>query len=277
MPGAFEIQLADGRLITQQCYPVEDADGRAVGHIWMFEDVTLERQTAEQLVNLAERDSLTGLFNRHRFNEELGRMIADAQRSGTRLALLYFDLDEFKYINDRFGHRAGDAMLIRVAGDIASQVRRNEIFSRLGGDEFAILVPDASDNILRVLAERIVRSIALIKFQFEEQTLRLTTSLGIAIYPEHAGTAEELIAHADAAMYQAKDAGKNAWRVYRRDLDDSRAMVAQLVVERPHRARARAQSAAAVFPGRFQRARRHARALRSADPHARSGRPGRRS
>jgi len=227
-PGAFEIQLADGRLITQQCYPVDGANGGAVGHIWIFEDVTRERETAEQLVYLAERDALTGLYNRHRFNEELARLIADAQRGGTRLALLYFDLDEFKYINDTFGHRAGDAMLIRVAGDVASQVRRNEIFSRLGGDEFAILVPDATDNTLSVLAERIVRTIALIKLQFETQALRLTTSLGIAIFPDHSGSVEELIAHADAAMYQAKDAGKNAWRFYRRDLDDSRAMVARL-------------------------------------------------
>lgn len=230
IPGVYEIQMTDGRLVTQHCHPVEDINGVAVGHIWIFEDITLERQTAEQLIYLAERDSLTGLFNRHRFNEELGRMLADAQRGGTRLALLYFDLDEFKYINDTFGHRAGDAMLIRVAGDIASQVRRNEILSRLGGDEFAILVPDASDNILSVLAERIVRSIAQIKFQYQEQdqSLRLTTSLGIAVYPDHADSAEELIAHADAAMYQAKDAGKNIWRVYRRDRDASREMVSRL-------------------------------------------------
>ena len=119
-PKTYEIQMADGRLITQQCHPVEDVYGGAVGHIWIFEDVTLERQTAAQLVYLAERDSLTGLFNRHRFNEELSRMLAEAQRNGTRLALLFFDLDEFKYINDTFGHRAGDAMLIRVAGDVAS-------------------------------------------------------------------------------------------------------------------------------------------------------------
>jgi len=228
VPRIYEIQMADGRQITQQCHPVEDINGGPVGHIWIFEDVTLERQTAEQLIYLAERDSLTGLYNRHRFNEELGRMIADAQRSSSRLALLYFDLDEFKYINDTFGHRAGDAMLIRVAGDVASQVRRNEIFSRLGGDEFAILVPEISDNMLRVLAERIVRSIAMLKFQFEGQSLRLTTSLGIAMYPDHAETVEELIAHADAAMYQAKEAGKNAWRIYRRDLDASREMVSRL-------------------------------------------------
>jgi len=228
VPGAYEIQMADGRLFTQQCYPVEAANGDAVGHIWIFEDVTLERQTAEQLIYLAERDSLTGLYNRHRFNEELARMIADAERSRTRLALLYFDLDEFKYINDTFGHRAGDATLIRVAGDVSSQVRRNEIMSRLGGDEFAVLVPDATDNILRVLAERIVRSIALLKFQFEGQTVRLTTSLGVAVFPDHAQRADELIAHADAAMYQAKDSGKNVWRLYRHDLDASRAMVTRL-------------------------------------------------
>ena len=227
-PKTYEIQMADGCLITQQCHAVEDVYGGPVGHMWIFEDVTLERQTAAQLVYLAERDSLTGLVNRHRFNEELGRMLADAQRSGTRLALLFFDLDEFKYINDTFGHRAGDAMLIRVAGDVASQVRRNEILSRLGGDEFAILVPEITDTGLPLIAERLVRSISAIKFEFEGQSLRLTTSLGIAVYPDHAESAEELIAHADTAMYQAKDAGKNAWRTYRHDRDASREMVSRL-------------------------------------------------
>ena len=227
-PKPYEIRLADGRLITQQCHPVEDVYGGAVGHIWIFEDVTRERQTADQLVYLAERDSLTGLYNRHRFNEELGRMLAEAQRGGSRLALFFFDLDEFKYINDTFGHRAGDAMLIRVAGEIATQVRRNELLSRPGGDEFAILVPDCTEAMLPALAERVVRSISSIAIQFENQNLRLTTSLGIAVFPEHAATAEELIAHADAAMYQAKDAGKNAWRIYRQDRDASREMVSRL-------------------------------------------------
>lgn len=226
--GTLELELADGRLITQQGHAVEDVYGRAVGHLWLFEDVTRERQTADQLVYLAERDALTGLYNRHRFNEELMRMIADAQRHTSRLALLFFDLDDFKYINDTFGHRAGDAMLIRVAGEVAGQVRRNEIFSRLGGDEFAILVPDADDEMLRVLAERITRSISLVRFQFEGESLRLTSSLGIAVFPDHAESAEELIARADTAMYQAKEAGKNAWRIYRSDLDTSQQMVSRL-------------------------------------------------
>jgi diguanylate cyclase (GGDEF)-like protein len=161
--GTLEIQLTDGRLITQGMHSVEDVYGRAVGCLWLFEDVTRERQTADQLIYLAERDALTGLYNRHRFNEELSRMIAEAQRGRTRVALLFFDLDDFKFINDTFGHRAGDAMLIRVAGEVAGQVRRNEMFARLGGDEFAILVPEISDEMLRVLAERITRSIALVR------------------------------------------------------------------------------------------------------------------
>jgi diguanylate cyclase (GGDEF)-like protein/PAS domain S-box-containing protein len=226
--GLLEIQMADGRLITQQEHAVEDVHGRQVGRLWLFEDVTLERQTAAQLIYLAERDALTGLFNRHRFNEELARMIADADRNGTRVALFFFDLDEFKYINDTFGHRAGDAMLIRVAGEVGGQVRRNETFARLGGDEFAVLVPDVNDDMVQVLAERITRSIALVRFQFEGQSLRLTSSLGIALFPDHADNAEDLIARADTAMYQAKDAGKNAWRIYRSDLDTSQQMVSRL-------------------------------------------------
>ena len=226
--GTLEILMSDGRLITQQVHSVEDVYGRPVGHLWLFEDVTRARQTADQLIYLAERDALTGLYNRHRFNEELSRLTGQAGRHGSRVALLFFDLDEFKYINDTFGHRAGDAMLIRVAGEVAGQVRRNEILARLGGDEFAILVPDVTDDMLRGLADRITQSIAHMSFQFEGRSLRLTTSVGIAIFPDHAEHSEDLIARADTAMYQAKEAGKNAWRIYRSDLDTTQQMVTRL-------------------------------------------------
>lgn len=225
---SFEIPLADGRMLVQLSYPVRDNQGRLIGRLWIYEDVTRERQTAQQLIYLAERDSLTGLYNRHRFQEELSRMIAESDRHHFQGALIFFDLDEFKYINDTYGHRAGDAMLIRVAGEVSTLVRRNEIFSRLGGDEFAILVPNASNEEIAAFAERIVRAISQIPFRFDGQNLRLTCSLGIAYYPQHAASAEELIAHADTAMYQAKEAGKNAWRVYRQDLDTSREMLTRL-------------------------------------------------
>ena len=131
-------------------------------------------------------------------------------------------------MNDTFGHRAGDALLIRVAGEVSAQVRRNEVFARLGGDEFAILAPEISDEEATAFAERIVRAIARIPFVFESNSLRLTCSLGVAIYPDHATTAEDLVSHADAAMYQAKEAGKNTWRMYREDAQATRKMLARL-------------------------------------------------
>lgn len=226
--GRLEIDTADGRTITQHNYPVRDREDRLVGCLTLYEDVTQERHTARQLVYLAERDSLTGLYNRHRFQEELARMMNDAQHSQTCCALLFFDLDEFKYINDTFGHSAGDTILIRIAGDIGARLGHQDIFSRLGGDEFAILIPNSDEHHAEALAERVVRAIAQLPFSFEGQNLRLTSSLGIAYYPHHAAGAEELIAHADAAMYQAKEAGKNAWRVYREDRDAAHAVIHRL-------------------------------------------------
>lgn len=225
---SFEITMADGRIITQLSYPVRDNESRFIGRLWIYEDITRERQTAEQLIYLAERDSLTGLFNRRRLHDELTRLLAIADRHHARCALIFFDLDEFKYVNDTFGHRAGDAMLIRIAGEVGALVRRNETLSRLGGDEFALLMPDATEKEAEALAERVVRAISKIPFRVEGQNFRLTTSLGIALYPEHAATTEDLIAHADTAMYQAKESGKNTWRVYRTDLDTSREMMTRL-------------------------------------------------
>ncbi|HTS53013.1 MAG TPA: EAL domain-containing protein [Burkholderiales bacterium] len=223
-----ELEMSDGRLITRVGYPVRDSAEQMVGYLWLFEDVTRERQTANQILYLAERDALTGLFNRHRFQEELTRMLSSGERRRRRVALLFFDIDEFKHVNDTFGHRAGDALLIRSAGEVSAQVRRNEIFARLGGDEFGILAPDISDQEAESFAERIVRAIARIPFSFEGNSLRLTCSLGVAVYPDHATTAEDLVAHADAAMYQAKEAGKNTWRMYREDAQTTRKMLARL-------------------------------------------------
>lgn len=228
MTESYEIQLADGRVFTENDYPVRDKDGKFSGHLWIYEDVTSERQTVEQMAFLAERDALTGLFNRHRFQTELSRMLMESGRHQSRCALIFFDLDEFKEINDNFGHRAGDALLIRVAGEVNALVRRNEVFARLGGDEFAVLVPHAGVNEAEALAERVIKAIAQIPFQYEGNNLRLTASVGIAYYPEHAADEEELVAKADIAMYQAKQAGKNGWRVYRADVESTRTTVDRL-------------------------------------------------
>ncbi|MGH8718646.1 MAG: putative bifunctional diguanylate cyclase/phosphodiesterase, partial [Burkholderiales bacterium] len=210
-----EIETRDGRVVTQVRHPVLSENSSLSGYIWVYEDVTRARATAKQLVFLAERDALTGLFNRHRFHQELDRQLAQAKRDQTRVALLFFDLDEFKYVNDYFGHHAGDALLVRIAGEVGTQVRKNEIFARLGGDEFAILTPGVSDEELHAICERILTVIARTPFRVGSQNLRLTTSLGVAVFPDHAANSADLIAFADSAMYQAKDVGKNTWRIYR--------------------------------------------------------------
>ncbi|MEW6416124.1 MAG: EAL domain-containing protein [Pseudomonadota bacterium] len=223
----FEVDLYDGRILTQLSYPVSDPDGRAIGRLWIYEDITHERQTAQQLIYLAEHDALTGLYNRHRFQDHLERTISASARSGGRFALLYFDLDEFKSINDSFGHRAGDTVLVRAAGEIASLVRGGEMFARLGGDEFAILVAVQRGDEPAQLAERVVHAISAIPFRFRGSNIRLTASVGIALFPEHGDNAEDLVAHADTAMYQAKDSGKNTWAVY-----DASRNIAEAMLER---------------------------------------------
>lgn len=224
----FEVDLYDGRILTQLSYPVSDPDGRVIGRLWLYEDITHERQTAQQLIYLAEHDALTGLHNRHRFQEHLERMIGGASRSGARFGLLYFDLDEFKYINDTFGHRAGDTVLVRAAGEVASLVRGGETFARVGGDEFAILVEMIHGDEPAQLAERIVHAISAIPFRFRGSNLRLTASIGIALFPQHGDNAEDLVAHADTAMYQAKGSGKNTWAVYDASRNTTEAMLARM-------------------------------------------------
>ena len=223
-----DLTMNDGRIVTQHCHIVRDEHGQVTGRMWIFEDVTQEHFINERMVFLAERDALTGLYNRHAFQEQLESMLADAERGHDTLAAFYFDLDEFKYVNDTFGHGAGDDLLKRVAQEVSGQVRRNEFFARLGGDEFAILVPSCTETEVSFLANRIVSTVSSIQFDVEGQNLRLSSSLGVAIYPTHAENAEDLIAHADTAMYQAKSAGKATWRLYKAERDASREMVNRL-------------------------------------------------
>ncbi len=229
-PSHQEIRLRDGRVVLHYAYPVRDAQGRHIGRLWVQEDVTEARRTARQLARLAEHDALTGLYNRHRFEKELGRLFDQPARAPDQLSLLFFDLDEFKYINDTFGHRAGDTVLARVALESLDLVRRSEgcTLFRLGGDEFAVLMPGAGLEQAQELAERIVRRISQTPLTLHDHTVRLSTSLGIAQYPTHADNPEDLVAHADTAMYQAKQVGKGRWSVYRPGSDTGKLMVERL-------------------------------------------------
>lgn len=223
-----EVTMNDGRIVTQNCYRVLDPKGNTNGRMWVYEDVTQQRALAEHMVNLAERDALTGLYNRHRFQQELERMVSEADRRQQSMALVFFDLDEFKHVNDSFGHAVGDELLKAIAREIGKQVRRHEVLSRLGGDEFAVLLPECGEFEVSKLADRIVSSISQIQFMAGSHLMRPSTSVGVALYPQHAENAEDLVAHADSAMYQAKAAGKGTWRLYRPDADHSRNELSRL-------------------------------------------------
>lgn len=212
----FEIKLVDGRTITEISTLVQGAEsGRYTGRLWTYEDVTEQKRNGEQLIQLATRDPLTDLFNRRRFHEELLRMLADAGRRKVEVGLLMVDLDGFKPINDEFGHQAGDQVLVAISREVGAIIRRNEMMFRLGGDEFAVLASDSAEEDMIGLARRVGERIGELHFEFDGRPAMVTASLGIALYPQHTVSGQELIAYADQAMYQAKVGGRNRWQVYR--------------------------------------------------------------
>src|SRR5690606_17832000 len=168
---------------------------------------TERKQMEEKLNYLASRDPLTGLLNRVKFQEELEEHIARARETGTHGALLFFDLDNFKGINDTLGHQTGDALLRRVAGVLTSRLRERDRAARFAGDEFALLLPDTSSEEARRIGNQILAMLRSQTFRFEERSFRLQVSAGLASYPSEAETAEDLLINADVAMYAAKQAG----------------------------------------------------------------------
>lgn len=210
LPETTELYLADKRVVIQTCYVVRDVEAQVVGHLWLYEDVTHARRTPEQLLHLAECDALTGLYNRHRFAGELQRSLVEAKRNVTKVALLSFGIDDLNHINDTFGYAAGDKVLARVAEAVGKGIRRNELFFRLRGDQFAILIPNASEKAVQVLAHRIDQAITKLDFELNGQKLGVTASLGMALYPDHGESEKALITHADTAMSLARQTGKNS-------------------------------------------------------------------
>jgi len=176
-------------------------------------DITKESRLKKQLEELATRDSLTGLPNRRFFYEQFSLATLQAQRHRTRLAVMSLDLDQFKAVNDGLGHAAGDAVLIEAACRLSGCLRKIDLVARFGGDEFVVLLTDVSEveDCVHV-AQKIIRRF---REPFEVQGRRLTTtaSLGIALYPEHGQSLEELLNQSDAALYKTKQSGRDGYHI----------------------------------------------------------------
>ncbi len=176
-------------------------------------------QKAEHFYNLTMRDELTNVFNRRYFNERLGVEINRVRRSGQPLSVVIIDIDYFKDINDKYGHFAGDYVLVEFSRFIQNHLRKNDLTARLGGDEFILLLPDTASDRAYILIERLRKQLETKGFLYEKNGERIdiefTFSAGVACYPEDSDSAESLLELADKALYVAKSLGKNSVKTAR--------------------------------------------------------------
>lgn len=177
----------------------------------MIEDLL----AAQAALVSAKHDALTGLPNRGLFHELLDQACADARRTGQTLALMFVDLDKFKHVNDTMGHDAGDELLIQVSQRLRSCVREGDILARLGGDEFTVVLCQLADQATGIrIAERIVADLKT-SFALSMGRADIGGSVGMSYFPNDAMQPLSLLKNADVAMYQAKEAGRNTYRLYR--------------------------------------------------------------
>jgi len=190
---------------------VKGSTGQVTHFVAVLRDITRRKQLEKEVAQLAFHDTLTQLPNRRLFNDRLGQSLSRAQRAQASLALMFIDLDKFKPINDTYGHEAGDYLLQTLAKRIEGCLRASDTAARVGGDEFLVLLADLqnSQDALAV-AEKIRLALAQPVVTADGLTLSASASIGIALYPEHAQTAQDLMRLGDRAMYQAKNRGGNA-------------------------------------------------------------------
>lgn len=191
-------------------------------------DITEHKRVEGHLAWLADHDPLTNLYNRRRFSEELERILGWAERYQHPGALLFFDLDRFKYINDTSGHQAGDALLKMVSNMLTSTTRTVDISGRLGGDEFAVILPEITPESAIEVAKKILSRLNETQLTINGRTHNIAASIGIAIFPEHGNNVHDLLAAADLAMYQAKETGRGTWHLFS-NIDQARERVHTLV------------------------------------------------
>jgi diguanylate cyclase (GGDEF)-like protein/PAS domain S-box-containing protein len=206
---------------------VLDSNGVLTNYIGIFSDMTRHKAAEEHILRLGHFDPLTGLANRILLNDRVKHAISMAQRSSAQLAVLFFDLDHFKHVNDSLGHGVGDKLLIDVAARLKSSVREQDTVARLGGDEFVLVLPDTNADGAAHVAEKLLETIPQ-SYWIDQYELAVTPSIGIAVFPGDGTDHDTLFKRADAAMYAAKKLGRNQFRFFTAEMQARSARTLQL-------------------------------------------------
>jgi diguanylate cyclase (GGDEF)-like protein/PAS domain S-box-containing protein len=207
------LKLRDGRILEWYSSP-QRLDDIVIGWVWSFRDVTARLRSEEHIRHQALHDALTGLPNRVLFSDRLNVSLSQASRNKTQLAVMFVDLDRFKRINDTLGHAAGDQLLKQMAQRIKQCLRESDTVARWAGDEFTLLLPNIQQLEDAVtVAQKLLDSLKP-EFNLEGHTLHVSCSIGIALYPTDGEDAETLLKNADAALYRAKEGGRNHYQLY---------------------------------------------------------------
>src|ERR1700687_466394 len=205
--------------IEDSAAPIHDRAGRVIGAVIVFHDVSAARVMSSQMTHCAQHDLVTNLPNRMLLNDRISQSIALARRQNRPLAVLFLDLDRFKYINDSLGHAIGDELLQCVSKRLLASVRGSDTVSRLGGDEFVILLSEITHpEDAATSAKKLLLSLSA-PCSIGGQDLHIDGSIGISIYPEDGEDAETLIKNADTAMYHAKENGRNNFQFFKAEMN----------------------------------------------------------
>lgn len=206
--------------VESSAAPIKNREGQLMGAILVFRDVSEKRKLLQQMAHQANHDPLTELPNRVLFNDRLKMALAQATHTGQSVAVMFIDLDRFKQVNDMLGHVGGDNLLKEVAGRLKNVVRKGDTIARLGGDEFTVLVQQAdNEGIVAEIAQSLIDDLRR-PFVVDNHEFYVTASAGIAVYPSDGKTAQDLMKHADIAMYRAKERGGNNFQLFTRSMNE---------------------------------------------------------
>ena len=209
-----EVTLRDDRIFERTSAPARGADGRFFGRVWTFSDITDRKRYEAQLAHRAFHDPLTDLPNRTLFLNRVEHALSRLDRRGKALAVLFFDLDRFKTINDTMGHERGDWLLQEIASRLRDSLRPGDTAARFGGDEFTLLLEDLNGlDDAKAVTERLIESITA-PLNFEGREIEVTASIGMALSFSKHDRAGDLLRNADIAMYRAKNKGKARYEVF---------------------------------------------------------------